>query len=255
MKHVFLETENVRRFREVLWILEDTERGQPGICVAWGQAGRGKTVCGKEYAVRTGAVYLRVMEDWTPRAMLAALCRELNGSEPSSVERCKRIACDEIERQKKTVLVDEADRLNIGQVEHFRDIHDVTGAPIVLIGEEHLFPTLSARRRLWSRVTQTVEFKPITIEDIVLFGLKAADLRIDPEAARRIAGRSGGDFRLVWTDVQALEQMARAAAAPAATPPCKTAGGKSIDLGMVEALPGRRLGPRQRPENGRRRAA
>ncbi|MEM5789182.1 MAG: ATP-binding protein [Syntrophobacteraceae bacterium] len=232
MKQVFLETQNVAKFREALWLLEDTERGQPGLGVVWGQAGRGKTVCAREYAVRTNAVYLRVMEDWTPRAMLASLCRELNGSDPRSTERCKKIACDELERQQRTVLVDEADRLPVGLVEHWRDIHDVAGVPVVLIGEEHLFPTLAARRRIWSRVTQTVEFKPIATEDIVLFGLKAADLRIDPEASRRIASRSGGDFRLVWTDIQGLEQMARAA------------GTKQVDLKMAEALPQRMLGPK-----------
>jgi hypothetical protein len=239
MKQVFMETQNVAKFREALWLLEDTERGQPGIGVVWGQAGRGKTVCAREYAVRTDSVYLRVMEDWTPRAMLAALCRELNGSEPASTERCKRLACEEIERQKKTVLVDEADRLPIGLLEHFRDIHDMTGAPIVLIGEEHLFPTLSARKRIWSRVTQAVEFRPISIEDIVLFGLKAAELRIDPEAAGRIAARSGGDFRLVWTDVQGLEQMARAA------------GVKAVDAKMAESLAARRLGPKAVRKDGR----
>ncbi len=232
MKHVFLETQNVAAFRQALWLLEDTERGQPGIGVVWGQAGRGKTVCAREYAVRTGAVYLRVMENWSPRAMLAALCRELNGSDPFSTERCKKVACEELERQQKTVLVDEADRLPVGLVEHFRDIHDVAGVPIVLIGEEHLFPTLAARRRLWSRVTQTVEFKSIAIEDIVLFGMKAADLRINPDAAARISSRSSGDFRLVWTDVQALEQMARAA------------GTKQADMKMVENLSQRRLGPK-----------
>jgi hypothetical protein len=232
MKSVFLETQNVQAFRQALWVLEDTERGQPGIGVVWGQAGRGKTLCAREYAVRTNAVYLRVMEDWTPRAMLAALCKELVGSEPYSTERCKRVACEALENQQKTVLVDEADRLPVGLIEHWRDIHDVTGVPVVLIGEEHLFPTLAARRRLWSRVTQTVEFKSIMVEDIILFGLKAADLRIDPEAATRIAARSSGDFRLVWTDVQALEQMARAA------------GAKQADLRMVDSLSSRRLGPK-----------
>jgi DNA transposition AAA+ family ATPase len=242
MKHVFLETQNVAAFRQALYVLEDTERGQSGIGVVWGTAGRGKTICAREYAVRTGAVYIRVMEDWTPRAMLAALCRELNGSEPTSTERCKKIACEALESQGKTLLVDEADRLNVGLVEHFRDIHDVTGTPIVLIGEEHLFPTLSARRRLWSRVTQTVEFKAISTEDIMIFGLKAAELRIDPEAARRIAVRSSGDFRLVFSDVQALEQMARAS------------GVKQVDSKMAEALPARRLGPKpaRRTDNGGR---
>ena len=97
MKNIFLETGNVARFREALSVLEDTERGQPGLGVVWGRAGRGKTVCAREYAIRTDAVYLRVLQDWTPRAMLAALCRELNGTEPATVDRGKRMAVDAIE--------------------------------------------------------------------------------------------------------------------------------------------------------------
>ncbi|MCE5242896.1 MAG: ATP-binding protein [Desulfobacteraceae bacterium] len=231
MKNVFLETANVRAFREALSVLEDIEKGQPGLGVVWGRAGRGKTECAREFAVRTGAVYLRVLEDWTPRAMLSALCRQLNGSEPKTVDRCKRIACEILDRTRKTILVDEADRLDMKLVEHFRDLHDEAGIPVVLIGEEHLFPMLNARRRLWSRVTQTVEFGPITAEDIMLFGFKAAELKLEPAAAQKIGGRSGGDFRLVWQDIRDLEQMARAA------------GAKTASAAMIDALPARKSGP------------
>ncbi len=232
MRSVFLETQNVRAFRESLAVLEDVEKGQPGLAVVWGQAGRGKTVCAREYAVRTGAVYLRVFEDWTPRAMLTTLCRELNGTEPRTVERCKLVACESLEHSQRAVLVDEADRLRIGLVEHFRDLHDMTGAPIVLIGEEHLFATLSARRRLWSRVTQTVEFGAVGAEDVMIFGLKAADLKVDPEAAKKLTHRAGGDFRYVRVDMVDLERM------------CKANGTKQVDARMIDQLPGRKMGPR-----------
>ena len=43
MRSVFVETGNVTAFRRAVLAVEDTERGQPGIVVAWGQAGRGKT--------------------------------------------------------------------------------------------------------------------------------------------------------------------------------------------------------------------
>lgn len=52
--------------------------------------------------------------------MVEALCRELNGSEPASTERCKRIACEELQRQRKTVLVDEAALLGWERVTVFR---------------------------------------------------------------------------------------------------------------------------------------
>lgn len=225
MKNVFLETENVRQFQTALAVLEDVEMGQPGLGVVWGRAGRGKTVCAREYAIRTDAVYLRVLEDWSPRAMLAELCRKLVGTEPRTVERCKIAACEALDHRTRTVLVDEADRLNVGQIEHFRDIHDLCGAPIVLIGEEHLFAQLSCRSRLWDRVTQRVEFGPVCSEDIMLFGMKAADLRIQADAAKILAARSGGTFRKVWVDVHHLEQMAKANRI------------QEIDAKMAEALP------------------
>ncbi|SMC28472.1 hypothetical protein SAMN02746041_03259 [Desulfacinum hydrothermale DSM 13146] len=210
MKNVFIETSNVRRFREAMVALEDIEAGQPGLAVVWGVAGRGKTVCAREYAVRTGAAYLRVMQDWTPRAMLGELCRVLIGREGHTVERCRRMATEALDADPRPILVDEADRLRADHIEHFRDIHDLTGAPVVFVGEQHLFAQIESRRRLWSRVTRTVEFGPIGSEDIMLFAMKAAGLRMEPEAAARIAKISSGDFRRVWQAVWELERMCRA---------------------------------------------
>jgi DNA transposition AAA+ family ATPase len=234
MKQVFLDTKNVLAFRDAMSALEDVEKGQPGLALTYGRAGRGKTLCAREYAVRTGAVYLRVMQDWTPRGMLSRLCLELNGVEPRMTDRCKLMACEELDKSPRTVLVDEADRLNVSLIEHLRDIHDMSGAPIVLIGEEHLHAMLSSRGRLWSRVTQTVEFGPVVVDDILMFALKAADIKLDADAARLIGKRSSGDFRLVWLDVNDLERMARAG---------KT---REVDRRMVEALPKRKLGPSAR---------
>jgi len=211
MKHVFLETKNVQDFRQAAGVIEDVERGNPGLCVVYGRAGRGKTECCREYAVRKDALYLRVMQDWTPRAMLAALCALINGSAPSSVEKCRNYLMHVLGISRRTVIVDEADRLtNISLIEHFRDIHDMTGAPVILVGEQSLYSSISSKRRLWSRVTQAVEFGPITTQDIMLFGMKAAELKIEPDAAALVGKKAEGDFRLIWQVVRSLESMARA---------------------------------------------
>ena len=88
--------------------------------------------------------------------------------------------------------------------------------------------------RTQSRVQQTVEFGPITNEDILLFALEAASLRLEPEAAEKIGLRSNGDFRLVWRDVRSLEQMARASST------------QKVDAKMVGEL-----GELQRPAFGK----
>lgn len=232
MKNVFLETKRVIAFREAMGVVEDVEKGQPGLAVVWGKPGRGKTECAREYAVRTGAVYLRVMEDWTPRAMLSKLCSEINDMEPGTVDRCKKIIVSELDMTVRTILVDEADRLKVTNIEHLRDIHDLTGAPVVFIGEPSIYAVINSRRRIWSRVTRTVEFGPIVPEDVLLLGLKAADLKISPEAAHRLTRRSEGDFRLLWLDMRDLERVAKANST------------QEITEEMVQALPPRKPGPK-----------
>lgn len=232
MKNVFLETKRVVEFREAISVVEDVEKGQPGLMVVWGRPGRGKTECAREYAVRTGAIYLRVLEDWTPRAMLAKICSEINEMEPRSIERCKKIIISELDTSVRTILVDEADRLKINNIEHMRDIHDLTGSPIVFIGEPSIYATISSRRRIWSRVTKTVEFGPIIPEDVLLLGMKAAGLKIEPAAAQKLTIRSEGDFRLLWQDVRDLERKAKANNTQVVNPD------------LIQTLPKRKTGPK-----------
>nr|NJM04360.1 ATP-binding protein [Desulfobacula sp.] len=219
-------------FRQAASVVRDTVKGQPGFMVAWGHAGRGKTECAKEYAVRTNdAVYVRVLESWTPRAMLASICNEINGMRPSRVDYAKRVIIEELDRTPKILLIDEADRLIIGNIEHLRDIHDETGAPIVLIGEPSLYGRLSSKRRIWERVTRVVEFGPVTDEDVVYFGMKACALKMLPDAATELVRRCNGSFRLLYHMMVEIERKTKANKL------------KEVSLELVESVPNRRLAP------------
>jgi len=232
MKNVFIVTSRVIAFREALGVVRDTEKGQPGFMVAWGEAGRGKSESAKEYAVNHEDVtYIRVYEDWTPRAMLAALCRNLNGMNPGVVDRAKRVIIEELDQRPRALLIDEADRLNIRLVEHLRDIHDETGCPVVLIGEPTLYAQLKARSRIWQRVTRVVNFGPVIVDDVVLFGLKACGIKVDAQAANGLLKRCKGSFRLLYNDMVELERVARANET------------SDVTLELIELLPNRRLAP------------
>lgn len=232
MKNVFIETSRVMAFREAANVVSDTEKGQPGLMLAWGKAGRGKTECAKEYAIRNEkAVHIRVFEDWTPMAMLASICEELNGMRPGRMDISKRAIIEELDDSKRMLLIDEADRLNIKNIEHLRDIHDETGCPIVLIGEPSIYAQIKARTRIWQRVTRVVEFGPVVIDDVLVFGLKACSLKIDPVAARRIVQKCQGSFRLLYHIMVELELIAKANKI------------KDINMDIVENLPDRRIAP------------
>jgi len=232
MKNIFIETARVMAFREAATVVADTVKGQPGLMMAWGYAGRGKTMCAREFAVRTSeAVYVRVYEGWTPRAMLARICQEINGMNPSRVDLAKQVIIEELDSRPRVLLMDEADRLSTGNIEHLRDVHDETGAPIILIGEPSLYGRLKARRRVWERVTRVVEFGPVTDEDVVVFGVRACDLKIEAAAAQHLVKRCQGSFRLLYHLMIDLERLARANNT------------KTVTLELVTSVPDRRKAP------------
>ncbi|ADK84976.1 bacteriophage DNA transposition B protein, putative [Desulfarculus baarsii DSM 2075] len=212
-KGVFVETSNVTRFRAAVAQARDFERGRPGMLMAWGEAGRGKTICAMNAFAEGGGVYLRAWEGWSQSAFLQALCFEITGLRPRGSNRSKVAIIQALDPEPRAIYIDEADRLALGRLEDLRDIHDETGCPVVLIGEEGLAAKLSARRRIDDRIPAEfrIRFEPVTCQDISLYAMEAADLRLTPEASKFVHGLTRGNFRRVHNAMLSLEQMARAA--------------------------------------------
>lgn len=216
MKSVFVETGNVTAFRRAVLTVEDTQRGQPGIVVAWGQAGRGKTFAARNSHCERGGVYLSAWENETQAAFLGRLCFETTkANAPRSANACKVRIIDDLKKRRDqgqvaTIYMDEADRLHLSRINDLRDIHNETGCAVILIGEEELIGLLSNQRRIWSRVTQEVAFGPVDEADVAAFALEAANLDLTSGACALVRATSDGDMRLVRNMVQLLEQAAKA---------------------------------------------
>ena len=210
MKNEFIVTSRVTAFREAVSILEDTIKGHPGMMMVWGLSGRGKTSCIEKYATDTDALYFYVQNGMTPAGLMGELVREMNGMNAARIIQAKRIIAEELDERPRTLLIDEADKLSIDCIEHLRDIHDMTGNPIVFVGEPSLYGKLNTRKRLMSRVTKTVEFGPVALEDVLVLGKRACDLKITPDAGNMMLKRCGGDFRPLYHDMRDLEQIAAA---------------------------------------------
>jgi hypothetical protein len=223
-RDIFIETGNVAKLRKALSVLSDTERGRPGLGVVQGEAGRGKTMAAMEWHATNGGIFLRVMEGWSQFSFLQALTYEVSGDRPGNTGRCRNRIMDALTANPQPVIVDEADRLHMARIEDLRDVHDMTGCPVILIGEEGFYPKLHARRRVHSRVVEVVNFDPIQAEDVMLFAAQAASLDVTPEACHKLATLAKGSFRVVYGFVLRLEDYAKAQ------------GTNAIDAKVVDAL-------------------
>jgi len=219
----FVKTRNVRNF-EVLMNGLDLAEGEGRFGLVYGQAGRGKTRTSQWYAAGNACVYMRVLSIWTTSELdfLCALARELGVlTPPRRKATAFQAVLDKLITEPRAIILDEMEKMPPKFLGFIRDLTDLSGSPIVFVGEVELIPYLQAERRVWSRVFQQVEFEPISATDIVFYAADVAGLQLDKLAAGILAKSSGGDFRLVRRDVLALVQM------------CQGKGTKSVNAEMA----------------------
>ncbi|HEU6435999.1 MAG TPA: ATP-binding protein [Nitratidesulfovibrio sp.] len=211
-KGIFIETDNVSRLRRALRQAEDTERGRPGMVAVWGEAGVGKTIAAHSMYAQHGGAFLRVLEGMTQHAFLQELCWELMEARPHGAHRCRAEILRALDAEPVTIYVDEADRLDLRRLEDLRDIHDMSGCPVVLIGEQHLPGKLSQRSRIDDRIPDEyrVAFTGISTQDVAMYAMEGADLSLTTDAAALIHKQARGNFRRVHNLLLSVESAARA---------------------------------------------
>lgn len=219
----FVKTRNVRNF-EVLMSGLDLAEGEGRFGLVYGQAGRGKTRTSQWYAAGNACVYMRVLSIWASSELdfLRTLARELGVlTPPRRKATAFQAVLDRLVAEPKAIILDEMEKMPPKYLGFIRDLTDLSGSPVVFVGEVELVTYLRAERRVWSRVFQQVEFEPISSSDIVYYANDVAGLQLDKAAAWIMAKSSGGDFRLVRRDVLALVQM------------CQGKGTKSVNAEMA----------------------
>lgn len=214
MKEIIIETESMVRFNSTADTVLEAGRLASGFVLAYGRAGRGKSVAANRYYYERGGAYVRVWQNLTQTAFLQKLLFEVRGKNMGmpkhNAMKCKEKICEILAEERKPLFIDEADRLHIDRLEDLRDIFEETQTPVILIGEEGIWGLLETRRRIMSRIAYEVEFLPISPMEVAMFALQAADLNIKPDDCLQIARKCEGDFRLVRNIVLQLEKSAKA---------------------------------------------
>lgn len=215
MRDIIIETDATTRFNAAMDAVRDGGKYASGFVLVHGQAGRGKSVAADRYHFLNGGAYVRVWQGWSQTAFLQRLLFEVRGKDTDiprhTGNRCKEMIVELLQSNPLPIFIDEADRLKVDRIEDLRDIHEITGVPVVLIGEEGLYNLLIARRRIWSRVAYEVEFGPISPAEVAMYAMQAAGLNVPPEFCVELAQKAEGDFRLVRNMMILLEQAAKAA--------------------------------------------
>jgi DNA transposition AAA+ family ATPase len=218
MRNTFVRTDNVMRAAAAL---EELWQGRAGseahLCLVDGKTGYGKTETLEWYVTQHPgrAVYVRALDSWSVPWMLRDICRGLNLPPRGTTEGNLLQLRDELKARPRMVILDDADDYVIARGHHLntvRDLHDLTGSPIVLVGEGKARDLVYRNSpRTWRRMGQVVVFEPLSAPDVQVMAKELADLEIPAPLAERLRQISlSGSFGEVVVNLAKVEAMAKA---------------------------------------------
>ena len=225
MHKLFVKTRNVKNFIGLMNNLIDKSNEVPKMGLIYGDPGLGKTQTAVWWATNNDAVYVRAQNKMTCRWLLEKIVYEL-GESPSRkmadlIEQC----ITHLRLKPQIIIIDEVDYLINRHriVETLRDLHDLTGVPIVLIGMQEAKTKLGKYRHLYDRISEIIEFKSFSKDDLDVIVEELSEIKITDEA-KEIFFEKTNRFRQVIKGISLLENLA------------KTNGLNKIDVKQVKGL-------------------
>ncbi|MBI1201465.1 MAG: AAA family ATPase [Rhodopseudomonas sp.] len=205
---------NVAAFMVMTQRLIDRDPHLPGIGVCSSPSGYGKSYAAIYAQNKTRAIRVEIGDSWTRRSLLKAILGELQ-IKPRGQLTVSDMANEAIaalgEEPSRPLIVDEADKaVDKGFIELVRELHEHSGVPVILIGEEKLPGKLLAVERVHNRVLDWMPAQPCDLEDTQeLAKAFAPKLEIADDLLELICQQSGGRARRIVVNVSRIGEAAR----------------------------------------------
>lgn len=167
MKSTIVPVKNVMSLAQMGERLRERPLGTPGIALVWGKPGLGKTTAIAWYANQVNAVYVRAYRCCTPLGLLQDICAELGLERYRSHKQCLDEVTRALTEEERPLFIDEADYLveSTALIEVVRDIHDLSAAPLMLIGMDQIAKKVRRYPQFESRVMQWMQFAECDAQD------------------------------------------------------------------------------------------
>lgn len=204
---------NMRLFEELLISVIDAPPYLPNWAVYSGPAGFGKTTVGAHVALRKDALLFCCNPTWSAVSMADKILSELNvpmmkGSLSKKVDKIIQLLADDI----KPLIFDEADHLakRGSLIDIVRSVADMTGCPVVLIGEEQLPWRLEQFDRAHSRVLIWQQCLACTFDEAKsILKLRADGIQIADDLLKKIVADVEGNTRRIVVNIERVKNFAR----------------------------------------------
>jgi DNA transposition AAA+ family ATPase len=201
---------NVARLGALIDRTVNRAHGLPGMGCYYGQAGYGKTTAGIYCTNTLDAVHVEAVPLGGIKKLLGMIVIELGLKPKRLVTDLFDQAAQELAVTNRPLIIDEADQiLTDRMIETIRHLHDKSGAPVILMGEEMLPQKLTRWERVHGRMLAWVRAEPATIDDVRhLARIYAPRVEITAELQEAVLTASRASMRYISTNLAAIAEHA-----------------------------------------------
>jgi DNA transposition AAA+ family ATPase len=211
MRNKLALVKNVAALQMAYEALEGRDAGIPGMALLFGATGAGKTTAIAWMVARTHGVYVRAAAAWTLNSMLSRVMAELGANPMGRNAAMVDYIVQQLAEHQRPLFVDEADYLmgDARMIETLRDIHDLSGMPVVLIGMQGIEKRLVHRPQLARRISHWVEFHPADLEDAATLADTVCEVKLDDELLQRLHREAAGSMGLMTVGLARIEALGK----------------------------------------------
>jgi DNA transposition AAA+ family ATPase len=186
--------------------------GLPGLVVAFGPSGYGKSVAAAFAATKHRAYYVECRDTWTKKAFLVAVLRDMGITPARTLSEMVDQIAEQLTRSGRPLLVDDAQYLlDKAAANVITDLFNASQGTIVLIGEERVPASLAKLERLHNRVLEWVPAQPATLDDLRdLADANYPHLAIADELLEDLCKKTRGCLRRVAVNLYRVHTEAQA---------------------------------------------
>lgn len=211
MRRVFATTSNSIAFDQAVRALGGRGAREASWLLLCGAAGHGKTALARHYAGEEDGLYLRAKAHWTPAALLAELVAGL-GQVPERRNAANfDLAARALLARPRPLVVDEIDHVldRRQTLESLRDLSDVTGTGIVIVGMEEAERRLKRFPQVYSRISQVVRTRPQARDFVAGILAELCEVTLEDGVADMVLAQTGGHLREILDAVATIEAIGR----------------------------------------------
>jgi len=215
VKKRFAETENVQRYVVAVNRMVASPPGIDKFMLVHGEVGLGKTETSLWWKNTHSpqSAFIRIKKAMSVRWLLEEIVAELGLVPERRTSDLFHQAVGELLGTNRALIFDEVDYVADKRtlVETIRDIGDMAGTPIILIGMPWAPEKLKRFPALWRRISQTVPYHGLTANDVRLVLDQICEVPVADDAVAAIAASAKTTTTAsLYRWAQACESVARA---------------------------------------------